>query len=125
MQPESIYFNTKIPGKQVLKNVIQLISFNYYKGKSAKEIVDMFSLKIRIVYNIAHRAEKGRLELKGSIGSLKKMIQRVKRKIIKTVYDSLQSSTRGLVCQVEKDLVFIMKPSEMLLKNTNTLQERL
>ena len=32
------------------------------------------------------------------------MTQRVERKIIKTVYDSPQSSTRGLALQVEKDL---------------------
>ena len=29
-----------------------------YKGKSAKEIADMFALKIRTVYNILSRAEK-------------------------------------------------------------------
>ena len=34
----------------------------------------------------------------------KKVKQRVQRKIIKTLYDSPQSSTRGLAFQVEKDL---------------------
>ena len=38
--------------------------------------------------------------LKGSTGRPKKVV----RKIIKTVYDSQQSSTRGLALQVEKDL---------------------
>ena len=94
-----------MPGKRVSKNIIQLVYFNYYKGKSAKEIADMFSLKIRTVYNIISRAEKeGRLDLKGSTGRPKKVTQRVERKIIKTVYDSPQSSTRGLALQVEKDL---------------------
>ena len=65
----------------------------------------MFSLKIRTVYNIISRAEKdGRLDLKGSTGRPKKVMQRVERKVIKTVYDSLQSSTRGLALQVKKDL---------------------
>ena len=63
-----------MPGKRVSKNIIQLVYFNYYKGKSAKEIADMFSLKIRTVYNIISRAEKeGRLDLKGSSGSPKRV----------------------------------------------------
>ena len=38
-------FNNKVklsflmPGKRVSKNIIQLVYFNYYKGKSTKEIV--------------------------------------------------------------------------------------
>ena len=64
----------------------------------------MFSLNISIVYIIVSCAEKeGRLDLKGSTGS----------KIIKTVYNSPQSSTRGLVPEL----------SEMFMKNTNILQE--
>ena len=51
MQQVSLYCNTKLLGKQVSKNIMQLVYFNYYKGKSAKEIADMFSLKIRTVYN--------------------------------------------------------------------------
>ena len=66
MQQVSLYFNTKMPAKRVSKNIIQLIYFNYYKGKSAKEIADIFSLKIRTVFNIISRAEKEeRLVLKG------------------------------------------------------------
>ena len=56
-------------GKRVSKN-IQLVYFNYYKGKSAKEIADMFSLKIKTVNNIISRTENERqLDLKGSTGS--------------------------------------------------------
>ena len=65
MQQVSLYFNTKMPGKRVSKNIIlvQLVYLNYYNGKSAKEITDMFSLKIRTVYNIIPRDEKeGRLD---------------------------------------------------------------
>ena len=51
------------------------------------------------------RAKKeGRLDLKGSTGMPKNVPQGVERKIIRTVYDSPQSSTRGLALQVEKDL---------------------
>ena len=65
----------------------------------------MFSLKIKTVYNIIFRAEKEwRLDLKGSTGKPKMVMQRVERKIIKTVYDSPQSSTIGLALQVEKAL---------------------
>ena len=42
-----ITFNTKMPGKQVLKNIIQLVYFNYYKDKSVKEIAHTLYLKIR------------------------------------------------------------------------------
>ena len=52
MQEVSLYFNTKIAGKRITKKIIQLVYFNYYKGKSAKEIADMFSLKIRTAYHI-------------------------------------------------------------------------
>ena len=64
MQQVSLYdFNTKMTRKRVSKNIIQLDYFNYYKGKSAKEIVDMFSMKIRTVYNFRYRSEKeGRLD---------------------------------------------------------------
>ena len=55
-----VYFNAisvlifeykKIPGKQVSKYIIQLIYFNYYKGKYATKIADMFSLKIKTIYS--------------------------------------------------------------------------
>ena len=106
MQQVSLYFNTKMPGKRVSKNIIQLVYLIYYKGKSMKEIADMFSLKIRTIYNIISRAGKeGQLDLKGSTGRPTKVAQRVERKIIKIVYDSPQSNTRGLAIQVEKDLV--------------------
>ena len=94
-----------MPGKRVSKNIIQLVHFDYYKGKPEKEIADMFSLKIRTLYNIISRAEKeGRLDLKGFTGRPKKVTQSVERKMIKLVYDSPQSSTRRLALQVEKHL---------------------
>ena len=74
MQQVSLYINTKMLGKLVSKNIIQLVYFNYYKDKSTKEIADMFSLKI------LSRAEKeGRLDLKGSIGKPIKVTQQVER----------------------------------------------
>ena len=101
MQQVSLYFNTKMPEKRVLKNIIQLVYFSYNKGISAKGIAEMFSLKIGTVYNIISHAEKeGRLNLKGSTGRSKKVAQRIERKMIKTVYDSLQFSTRRLALQV-------------------------
>ena len=64
----------------------------------------MFSLKIRTIYNIISRAKTGRLDLKVFTGRPKKVMQQVERKIIKTVYDSPQSSTSGLALRVEKGL---------------------
>ena len=65
----------------------------------------MFLFKIRTAYNIISGAEKeGRIDLKGSTGTPKNVKHRVERIIIKTVYDSPQSSKRGLALQVEKDL---------------------
>ena len=78
MQQVCLYFNTKMAGKLISKNIIHLVYLNSYKGKSAKEIADMFSLKIRTVYNtrIISRAEKeGQLDLKGSTGRTKKVTQ--------------------------------------------------
>ena len=105
MQQVSLYFNSKMPGKRDSKNIIKLVYFVYYKDKSAKEITDIFSLKIRTVYNIISRAEKEeRVDLKSYTSRSLKVTQRVE-KIIKAVYDSLQSSTTGLALQVKKDRV--------------------
>ena len=78
MKQVSLYFNTKKPGKRIPLNIIQLVYLNYYKAKSAKEIAGVFSLKIRIIYNIIYRAEKD-----GCIRRKKIVMQRVERKIIK------------------------------------------
>ena len=105
-----------MPEKRVSKNIKQLVYFNYYKDKSAKEIADMSSLKIITVYNIISRAEKeGRLDLKGPTVRPKQVTQRVERKIITTVYDNPQSTTRGLVLLVEKD--FWLHASHETLRN--------
>ena len=69
MQQVSLYFNTKMPGKQVARNIIQ-------------------SLKIRTVHNISRAKKEGRQDLKGSTGRPKKVTQRVERIIINIVYDS-------------------------------------
>ena len=80
MQQLSLYFNIKMLGKKFSKNIIKLVYFNWYKSKSAKEIADMFSLKIRTIQNIISRVEKeGRLDLQGSTGRPKKETQRVER----------------------------------------------
>ena len=117
-QVVSLYFNTKLLGKRVSKNIIllELVYFNYYKDKSAREIADMFSQKFRTVYNIISRAQKdGRQDFKGSTGKPKKVKQRVEKKIIKTVYDSQQSRTRGLALQAEKDLA--LRVSHDIIRN--------
>ena len=66
MQPVSLYFNTKMPGERISKNIIQLVYFTYSKHKSAKsgKIVDMFSLKLTTVYNIIFRVGNNTTKLK-------------------------------------------------------------
>lgn len=36
----------------------ELIYFNYNKGKRAKELSEMFDIKLRTIYNLIRRAEK-------------------------------------------------------------------
>ena len=87
MQQVSVHvsFNKKMPEKRVSKNITQLVYFNYYKGKSAKEIANMFILKNRTLYDSIYRAEKQwRLDLRGSTDRPKRVTQRVERNIIKT-----------------------------------------
>lgn len=70
-----------MPGKRVSKDIVQLVYFNHYKGKSHKEIAEMFSLNLRTVYNIINRAEKEkRLEAKHSPGRPKTLTRRSERK---------------------------------------------
>ena len=107
-----------------------MIFFNCYKSKFAKQIADMFFLKIRRVYNIISRSEKeGRLDLKGSTCRPKKVTQRVERKVIGTVYNNPQSSTntRGLALKVRKDFELCASHETVrnVLQNTNILQDLL
>ena len=52
------------------------------------------------VYNISRAEKERRLDLKASTGNV---TQRTERKIIRTVSDNSQSSTRGLAPQRERD----------------------
>ena len=95
--------------KRVSNNIKQLIYFNYYKGKSAKEIAGMFSLKIRTLYNIISQAKKeGRLDVKGSTRRPKKVTQRVNRKIMKTVYEPVSRHHRASC--VRNSIVYVFLP---------------
>ena len=49
MQQVSLYFNKKLPGKRVSKNITQLVYFNYYKGKSAKEIAVLLKILLKVL----------------------------------------------------------------------------
>lgn len=41
-----------MPGKRVDGNLIQLVWFNYYKGKTAKELSKMFDIKLSTIYKL-------------------------------------------------------------------------
>lgn len=93
-----------MPGKRVDQNIIQLVYFNHYKGKTAKEIAKMFSLKLRTVYNIINRAEnEERLEMRQTTGRPKNLTRTDENKIIKTVYNNPQRSTRSLAQEMKND----------------------
>lgn len=94
----------KMPGKRTYDNIIQLVYFNYYKGKSAKDLAEMFSLKLSTVYNIINRAKnEDRLELKQSPGRPKKLNRREENKIIKTIYNNPYASTRSIARDLKND----------------------
>lgn len=91
-------------GNRTNDNIIQLVYFNYAKGKTAKEIAKIFNLKLRTVYNIINRAEKeGRLELKTTTGRPKKLSGREERKIIKTIDENPFASLRSIAFDLQKD----------------------
>ena len=64
---------------------------------------------------ISRAAKEGRLDLKASTSTPKKMTQWVERKIIRTVYNNPPFCTRGLALQVEKD--FGLRASHETIRN--------
>lgn len=93
-----------MPGSRTLDNIIQLVYFHYCKGKTAKELAEMFSVKLRTVYNIINRAEKeDRIHLRCSQGRPNKLTPREVRKIIRKIDENPYTSTRSLAVELEKD----------------------
>lgn len=93
-----------MPGKGVKDDVIQLVYYNYYKGKNAAQLSEMFNIKLRTIYNIINRAEKeGRLELKTSNGRPKKLSEREERTIIKKINETPKKTLRRLVTEMENE----------------------
>ena len=93
-----------MPGKRTDKNIIQLIYYNFHKGKSAKQLAEMFRVQLRTVYNIINRAEKEeRLELKNSTGRKQKVLRRHEKIIIRSVDNNPHMSTRMLAKQLKND----------------------
>lgn len=92
-----------MPGNRTSDNIIQLVYYNFHKGKSAKELAEMFSLNVRTVYNIIYRAEKeNRLELKQPSGRPKKLTPRMERLIIKQIDNKPQCSLRMLAADLKE-----------------------
>nr|AAA88882.1 Tc1-like transposase [Drosophila virilis]CAA89219.1 Tc1-like transposase [Drosophila virilis] len=93
-----------MPGQRINENVIQLVYFHYHKGKCAKELAEMFSIKLRTIYNIINRAEKeNRLELKHSGGRPAKLSRRDHSKILKQINENPQTSLRQLALDLKND----------------------
>lgn len=93
-----------MPGKRIGDNLIQLVYFNYYNGKTAKELAEMFNIKLRTIYNIIKRAEKeNRLHLNNSTGRPPKLNRRDQSKILKKIEDNPQTSLRQLALNIKND----------------------
>ena len=90
MQQVSLYLNTNLPRKSPL--------CSSWKSE---------------LYIISRAESEGRLDLKGSTGRSKKVLQRVERKIIRTVYDNSQSSTRGGVEDFHETISNILQKFQM------------
>lgn len=91
-----------MPGKRVTSDIIQLVYYSFYEGKSVQDISKTFSLTRQTVYNIINRAEKeNRLELHYSPGRPKKLSNRNERQIIKKVYNKPQISTRAIANEIK------------------------
>lgn len=93
-----------MPGKRVDENLIQLVYFNYYKGKTAKELSEMFDIKLRTIYNIICRAEKeNRLHHNNSMGRPPKLTKREQSKLLRTVNDAPLTTLREMTLMVKND----------------------
>lgn len=91
-----------MPGNRTDNKVIELVYFNYYDGKSPKEIAQMLSVKLRTVYNIINRAEKeNRLELRNSGGRPRKLSRRDESEILRAVIEKPQISLRQLATDIK------------------------
>jgi len=55
-----------MPGTRLSFNVIQLIYYNHHLGKSVADLVEMFCVTRKTIYNVLNRAKNdGTLILKG------------------------------------------------------------
>jgi len=93
-----------MPGKRVDENLIQLVYYNYYNNKTAKELSTMFDIKLRTIYNIINRAEKqNRLHLNNSPGRPPKLTRRDHSKILKNINNNPQTTLRQLALDLKND----------------------
>jgi len=93
-----------MPGKRVDENLIQLVYYNYYNNKTAKELSTMFDIKLRTIYNIINRAEiQNRLHLNNSPGRPPKLTRRDHSKILKNINNNPQTTLRQLALDLKND----------------------
>ena len=93
-----------MPAKRVDENLIQLVYYNYYKGKSAKELAEMFNIKLRTTYNIIRLAEKeNSLHLNNSGDRPPKLTRPDHSKILKKIEDNPQTTLRLLALDIKND----------------------
>nr|pir transposase - fruit fly (Drosophila melanogaster) transposon element S [Drosophila melanogaster] len=93
-----------MPGKRLAFEVTQLIYYNHQLGKSIPELVEIFSVSRKTVYNILNRAEKeGRLEPKSGGGCKTKINKRVDRLIMRKAIANPRISVRSLAQDIREE----------------------
>lgn len=93
-----------MPGKRLSFDVVQLIFYNRQLGKSVPELVEMFSVSRKTIYNVLSRAEnEGRLEAKGVGGRKKKISDRASRLMMRKIKSNPQISTRTLAKELKEE----------------------
>lgn len=93
-----------MPGARLTFDVTQLIYYNHQIGKSVAELVEMFRVSRKTIYNVLNWAEnENRLEAKCGSGRKKKIDERADRLIMRKVRQNPQISTRTLAKELEEE----------------------
>lgn len=91
-----------MPGKRLSFDVVQLIYYNHQLGKSVADMVEMFSVSRKTIYNVLSRAKnEGRLETKSGGGRKRKIDRRADRVIMRKDNPNPQISVRTLAKELD------------------------
>ncbi|XP_037952111.1 uncharacterized protein LOC119682687 [Teleopsis dalmanni] len=93
-----------MPGKRVSFNIVQMVYYNYYDGKTISELSEMFCLSRQTIYNIIKRAEdEGRLQPNEVTGRPRKLSDRNIRSLLRKVDENPRISIRTLAHELKEE----------------------